>query len=97
MIDSIYKILSKVLTNRMKRVLPNIISNCQSAFLEGRQILDGVLVVNELVDFAKRAKKEWLMFKVDFEKAYDSISWDYLKWLISIKANLLGLTFRRSF
>lgn len=51
----------------------SIISPSQSAFLEGRNLVDGVLVVNELVDYAKRAKKEFLIFKVDFEKAYDSM------------------------
>lgn len=51
----------------------SIISPSQSAFLKGRNLVDGVLVVNELVDYAKRAKKEFLIFKVDFEKAYDSM------------------------
>lgn len=73
LIESIYKILAKVLAKRLKKVLGGIISNFQSAFLPGRQILDGVLVFNEIVDLAKR-KKECLLFKVDFEKAYDSIS-----------------------
>ncbi|XP_045797434.1 uncharacterized protein LOC123891587 [Trifolium pratense] len=49
-----------------------------SAFLPNRQILDGVLVVNELIDFAKRGKDKCLMFKVDFERAYDTVSWNYL-------------------
>ncbi|GAU25950.1 hypothetical protein TSUD_16880 [Trifolium subterraneum] len=50
----------------------------QSAFIKGRQILDGILIANEIVDDAKRDNKELLMFKVDFEKAYDSVEWDYL-------------------
>lgn len=55
----------------------NFFSNCQSTFLGGRHILGGVLVVNEVVDLAKRKKEECLLFKVDFEKAYDSISWKF--------------------
>lgn len=78
LIGSIYKILSKVLANRLKKVLLLVISECQSAFLGGRNILDGVVIVNELVDLAKRNKEECMLFKVDFEKAYDTVSWSFL-------------------
>ncbi|XP_071727663.1 uncharacterized protein [Rutidosis leptorrhynchoides] len=50
----------------------------QSAFLGGRYILDGALVANEVVEDLKRNKKHGLIFKVDFEKAFDSLNWDYL-------------------
>ncbi|MCH88301.1 cysteine-rich receptor-like protein kinase, partial [Trifolium medium] len=43
-----------------------------------RQILDGILIANEMVDKARKSKKELLLFKVDFEKAYDSVDWNYL-------------------
>jgi hypothetical protein len=79
LIGSIYKILSKVLANRLKSVMGKLISNCQSAFLPQRQILDGVLVLNEIIDLAKRRKDECLFFKVDFERAYDTVSWRFLE------------------
>lgn len=41
-------------------------------------MLDGVLVINEIADFDKRFKKECLLFKIDFEKACDNVSWSYL-------------------
>jgi len=47
-------------------------------FIKGHQILDGILVANEIVDGARRCKKELILFKVDFEKAYDSIDYGYL-------------------
>lgn len=78
LIGSIYKILAKVLANRIKKVLVSLISECQSAFLGGRIILDGIVVINELVDLAKRKKDACMLFKVDFQKAYDSISWSFL-------------------
>ncbi|GKC13209.1 hypothetical protein Tco_1009991 [Tanacetum coccineum] len=51
-----------------------IIGEVQSAFIKDRFILDGVLVINEVVEFIKKSRKRCLIFKVDFEKAYDSES-----------------------
>ena len=82
MVRSLYKVLSKVLTNRLRRVMSSVISSTQSTFIHGRQILDGILIVNELVEDAKRLKKDLLLFKVDFEKAFDSIDWSYLEAVI---------------
>ncbi|MCI06917.1 LINE-1 reverse transcriptase like, partial [Trifolium medium] len=59
-----------------------IISKNQSAFLKGRFLADGVVVVNEVVDLARRLKKECLILKVDFEKAYDSVSWSFLDYML---------------
>ncbi|CAJ2631177.1 unnamed protein product [Trifolium pratense] len=82
LVGSLYKIISKVLATRLKKVLGNLISKCQSAFLPNRQILDGVLVVNELIDLAKRKKDKCLLLKVDFERAYDTVNWDYLSFMM---------------
>ncbi|CAJ2632329.1 unnamed protein product [Trifolium pratense] len=49
-----------------------------TAFVKNRQILDGILIANEVVDEARKSKKDLLLFKVDFEKAYDSVDWGYL-------------------
>lgn len=78
LIGRMYKVLSNVLANRLWKVIHLLIANCQSAFIKGRQIFDGILIENELVDNAKRKKKEVVFFKVDFEKAYDSVSWGFL-------------------
>ncbi|CAJ2644735.1 unnamed protein product [Trifolium pratense] len=82
LVSSLYKILSKVLAARLKKVLGKVISTVQSAFLPNRQILDGVLVVNELIDLAKRKKDKCLMFKVDFERAYDTVNWHFLDYMM---------------
>ncbi|GAU22757.1 hypothetical protein TSUD_129690 [Trifolium subterraneum] len=52
--------------------MEKLISPNQSAFIKGRQLVDGVLAVNEIIDFARKSKRSCLIFKVDFEKAYDS-------------------------
>ncbi|XP_058762737.1 secreted RxLR effector protein 78-like [Vicia villosa] len=64
---------------RLKRVVGNLVSRNQSAFIEGRNIADGVLVVNEVLDFAKREKRSCVVLKVDFEKAYDRVSWNFVR------------------
>ncbi|RHN65973.1 putative RNA-directed DNA polymerase [Medicago truncatula] len=79
LVGSMYKILAKVLANRIRLVIGSVISDAQSAFVKGRQILDGILIANEVVDDASKRKKELLLFKVDFEKAYDSIDWSFLE------------------
>jgi hypothetical protein len=50
----------------------------QSAFVKDRQILDRILVADEVVDDARKNQKELVLFKVDFEKAYDWVDWGYL-------------------
>ncbi|RHN60029.1 putative RNA-directed DNA polymerase [Medicago truncatula] len=79
LVNCMYKILSKVLANRLRSVIGSVVSDVQSAFIKGRQILDGILVANEVVDDARKRKKDLLLFKVDFEKAYDSVDWNYLE------------------
>jgi hypothetical protein len=78
LVGSIYKILAKVLANRLKIVIGTVVSDTQIAFVKNRQILDGILIANEVVDEARKARKELMLFKVDFEKAYDSVDWGYL-------------------
>lgn len=62
------------MARRMNKVLEGIINKRQSAFFNGRHLLHSVLVANEMVDYAKRIKKKCLIFKVNYEKAYDSVN-----------------------
>jgi len=78
LVGAMYKIIAKVLADRIKRVLPSVIDESQSAFLRGRGILDSVLLVNEVVEDLRRSGRSGLCLKVDFEKAYDSVRWEFL-------------------
>ncbi|GLT32791.1 hypothetical protein SLA2020_074320 [Shorea laevis] len=62
--------------------MSGIISDTQSAFLGGRQLVDSVLVLNEVVDEVKLKKQKAFIFKADFEKAYDCVDWAYLDWMM---------------
>lgn len=60
-----------------------LISLNQSFFLKERMLVDGVVVVNEVVYFDKRSKRFFFIIKVDFEKAYDSVSWNFLDYMLT--------------
>ncbi|GJY39956.1 reverse transcriptase domain, reverse transcriptase zinc-binding domain protein [Tanacetum coccineum] len=78
LIGSYYKIIPKLLAERVKKINGDVIGEPHNAFIKGRYILDGVLITNETMEYLKKKKRKGLIFKVDFEKAHDSIDWGYL-------------------
>jgi len=82
LVGCVHKILYKILTNRLKNLLSSVIDTNQSAFLGGRGMLDSILVANEIVDFLKKEKRSGVLAKVDFEKAYDSVKWNFLYYML---------------
>ncbi|GKA13692.1 RNA-directed DNA polymerase, eukaryota, partial [Tanacetum coccineum] len=78
LIGSVYKVITKILANRLAMVILDIVLDTQSAFVAKRSILDGPFILNEILAWCKRKNKQALFFKVDFAKAYDSVRWDYL-------------------
>lgn len=82
LVGCIYKIVSKLLANRLKEVLPKVIGEEQSAFLSGRSMMDSIVTANELIHDARIRKKQLLIFKVDFEKSYYSVRWDFLVYVM---------------
>ena len=82
LIGSIYKVIAKILSSRLKSVLPNLIGDSQTAFVSGRQILDGALIANEVVHWLKMKKKQGVLLKLDFQKAFDTIDWDSLIYVL---------------
>jgi len=78
----IYKVIAKVLANRLKGVLLKVIDNNQTAFLSGRGLLDSVLVASETIDYLRKEKSKGVVVKVDFEKGYDLLDWDFLMYMM---------------
>jgi len=74
----IYKIITKIIANRLKLLLPKIISLEQAGFVEGRQIMDGVILIHEMAYSLRTTKKLGMFLKIDMAKAYDKLSWQYL-------------------
>ena len=71
---SLYKLLAKVLANRLKRVMHNLVNKAQNVFVEGRQIMDASLLANEIIDSMIKRKEKGKLCKLDKEKAYDQIN-----------------------
>ncbi|XP_021889517.1 uncharacterized protein LOC110808320 [Carica papaya] len=69
LVDSTYKLISNILAKRMSKVLGEVLFGRTNAFVEGRQILDVVMVANEVVDDMMGQKKEGIICKIDMEKA----------------------------
>ena len=73
--NTLYKILAKILVNRVRPVLQRIIHPTQSAFIPGRAIHDNILLAHEILNKFQhtKGKKGYVALKLDIEKAYDRI------------------------
>ncbi|KAK9062631.1 hypothetical protein SSX86_019819 [Deinandra increscens subsp. villosa] len=78
LLGCISKIISKVLAMRMKGVLDSLISKSQMGFVAGRYMVEGPLIINEVISWLKYRKIKGLIFKIDFRKAYDYLDWGFL-------------------
>ena len=90
LITSLYKIIANVLSGRLRGVLHETIHSTQGVFVQGRQILDVVLITNEIVDKKRRSGEEEVVFKIDFKKAYDHVSWDFLDYVLEKRGLVQG-------
>ncbi|GKV40120.1 hypothetical protein SLEP1_g47788 [Rubroshorea leprosula] len=77
-----YKVVTKLLANRLQLVMPAIIGDHQLAFAEGRQLMEAVVMTNEIIYGAKRCKSASFIFKIDFEKAYNKVTWSFLDYMM---------------
>jgi hypothetical protein len=66
-----YKIITKVLNNRLASCITTVISDSQYGFIKNRYIMDGVVSLNEILNEVKRKNQSGVVLKIDFEKAYD--------------------------
>ena len=76
-----YKIISKFLVNRLKPIMDCLITPYQNAFIKGRNITDDILTAHVIVDAlrTKKGKNSFGVLKIDMNKAYDRVRWNFLK------------------
>lgn len=79
----LYKIISKILANRMKKVLDTVVGDSQFSFIPGRLIFDNILLSHELIKGYTRIQiSPRCMVKVDIQKAYDSVEWPFVEQML---------------
>ncbi|XP_074336502.1 uncharacterized protein LOC141673654 [Apium graveolens] len=78
LINSVTKLLTKVLANRLNPVYDKLVGVNQFGFVKGRQAVESIFIVNEVFHFMKTSKNKGLILKLDFEKAFDSVNWSFL-------------------
>ncbi|XP_040998117.1 uncharacterized protein LOC121244142 [Juglans microcarpa x Juglans regia] len=82
LVSGVYKIISKVLVNRLSPMLKDIIYKSQNSFIRGRQFFFSVLIANEYLDHRLRKGGSGIICKLDMEKAYDYVNWEFLLYLL---------------
>ncbi|XP_074293063.1 uncharacterized protein LOC141619968 [Silene latifolia] len=81
--NMVYKVISKLLCNRLALVLPDIIHENQGAFIKGKSIIENVLICQDIVHlYARKAVTPRCLFKIDLQKAYDTIEWDFVEQML---------------
>jgi hypothetical protein len=78
LINVIFKLVSKAFACRLSPVAHRVISQSQTAFIKGRFIQDGPLALQEIIHELKSKNLPTVLLKLDFEKAYDRVNWQFL-------------------
>ncbi|RVX14381.1 putative ribonuclease H protein [Vitis vinifera] len=91
LVRGLYKLLAKVLANRLKKVVGKVVSNFQYAFIEERKILDAVLIASKAIELRLKTNLFDLILKMNIEKAYDHVNWNFLLAIMSTNESSKGL------
>jgi hypothetical protein len=85
LINCSFKIFTIATTNRYARAMDRLIAQCQSAFIKGRFILESVVTTHEVIHEIHSQKQKGLVFKIDYEKAYDRVNLDFLYEVLGLR------------
>lgn len=77
----LFKIITKTMVLRVKKLMTKFIGPAQASFIPGRLSTDNIVIVQAAVQSMRRkkGKRGWMLLKLDLEKAYDRIRWDFLE------------------
>ena len=78
LLNTDYKLLAKILASRLQEVLPNIINEDQTGYLKNRFIGQNIRLLEDITFFTKNENLPGIIFSIDFEKAFDSVNWNFL-------------------
>ena len=85
MLNVSFKVFKEAGTNRDTDVAQKVVTPTQSAFIPGRNILEGVVVLHETIHELHRKKTDGVLFKINFEKACDKVKWSFLQQALRMK------------
>jgi hypothetical protein len=80
-----FKIFTKVGTTRLNKVAKTVVSPTQTAFMPGRNIMQGVVILHETIHELHTKKANGVIIKIDFEKACDKVKWSFLQQTLRMK------------
>ena len=85
MLNVSFKIFTKVLASRLIVVADKVVRQSQTTFMPGRNILEGVVILHETIHELHKKKKNGVILKLDFEKAYDKVNWSFVQQTLRMK------------
>jgi hypothetical protein len=86
MLNVTFNFFTKVAKNRISQVAQKVISTSQTAFIPDHNIIEGVIVLHETLHEMHRKKQSGIILKIDFEKAYDKLNWNFIQQILQMKA-----------
>lgn len=91
LINCSFKLITKALTKRLSTVISSLIDPSQTAFIKGRLITDNIASAHEVLHQVRKKRLKGVLFKLDYEKAFDRVHWDFL--IEILKARGFGTQF----
>lgn len=86
----VYKIITKVVANRLKPLLPSLILDEQMGYVEGRQILSNIIQAHEVVHLLKSNRQSGMIIQLDLVEAYNKLSWSYIGEILTAYSTIIG-------
>jgi hypothetical protein len=85
LINCSFKFFAKALNDRLEKVSDRLLAQNQTAFVKGTYILESVVFAHEIIHYTFNGKEKGLVLKLDYEKAYDRVNWDFLEEMLKIR------------
>ncbi len=91
LLNTDYKIIAKLLACRLRKVLPHLIDDDQTGYINGRYIGQNIRIINDIIYFCENENKPGIILTIDYEKAFDSLNWNFM--LKALKCFNFGTNF----